>query len=78
MEGERPRVFQPNTVTVVIGDGAQSVYAGPDLLEMASHVECAGLRPTVVFRRPSGEAERTRLDEEVRRVRAAGHRFTLA
>ncbi len=71
MEGERPRVFQPGTMTVVVGnDGLFSVFAGATLISMARGVDLGTKK--VSMRSPDTDEERRTLDEEVRAVRAAG------
>ncbi len=70
MEGERPRVFQPGTMTVVVGNDGLSVFAGATLISMARRVDLGTKK--VSMRSPDTDEERRTLDEEVRAVRAAG------
>jgi hypothetical protein len=76
LPAERPKVFQPGTLTVVFGKDGQAVYAGGNLLTMAYEVSVDGDRiPCVGFRKAS-VAEETVLEEEMRAVRALGLHIT--
>lgn len=66
-----PRVFGPGTVTVVVGPSGKTVYAGATELTMVEQVEVDRDSRVVLFmRRPSGDPESLRLDEEVRAAKA--------
>lgn len=81
MSADRPRVFQPGTLTVVYGPGeggsrgrgARSVYAGAVLLTKADYVHAGATTRTQVFFRMAGPGEDLLLDEEMRAVLALGY-----
>ncbi len=76
MGADRPRVFQPGTLTVVFGNDGQSVYVGGTLLTLATGVSVPDSGPPRVrFRRP-GKQDKDLLDEECRAARSAGFDFT--
>lgn len=77
MAAERPRVFQPGTLTVVYGKERQSIYVGGELLTTAMCVILHDVgTPVVRFTRAGPDDEKT-VEEEVRAVRSAGFRVTL-
>lgn len=70
MPDDGPRVFGPGTVTVVIGPSGKTVYAGATELTMVEQVEMDKDSRVVLFmRRPSGDQEALRIDEEVRAMK---------
>ena len=73
MSAERPRVFQPGTLTVVYGPDGRTVYAGAALLTKADYVHSGATTRTQVFFRKAGPGEELLLDEECRAVRALGY-----
>ena len=77
MAAERPRVFQPGTLTVVHGRLGQAVYAGASLMTMAVSVSCDRGAVQVAVRAPEG-AEEGVLDQEMRAATACGASVTRA
>ncbi len=67
---EPPKVFQPGTVTLVLGPTGIRAYVGTTELTMVGSVKVDLDEIQVFTRRPTTEAEHLRLDEEVRVARS--------
>lgn len=72
MTEDAPKVFQPGTVTLVLGPAGVRAYVGATEITMVGSVKVDLDEVQIFTRKPNTEAEHLRLDEEVRVARSCG------